>query len=244
MQTKQTKKAKKCRQRQCKCCRRKFTPQPHNAFRSKGRERETPYQLYCTRKFCQKASSHRSNLRFGKKNPDYHLKKKDKARARMQKYRAALRGRKARSHHRFQVATLWVLFSAGQLRFLLRLEDKRSGVLQDFIIAQPLVVARVMVRFESLLQGFFRVSQEGWYFWHRFAGNLVRPNPKRGSERKTRCHTGTQTKEPVKSPYRRKRKVSRRKSQPQEQSQTPDSSKRSRGSTTKPSRALRKREHG
>lgn len=236
MQTKHTKPARKRRQRKCKCCHRMFTPQPHNAFRNKGREHEIQHQLYCTSKFCQKASSRRSNLRFRKTNPDYHLKKKDKARVRMQKYRAAHRGHKARGHHRFQVATLWVLFTAGQLRFLLRLEDKRSGVLQDFCITQPVVVARVAARFESMLQGFFRVSRECWYFWHRFSQDLPQSAAAKGGKGKKRCQMQTQPEMPG--------TASRTQQCPGRQSKTPGSSKKSRGSTTKPSAMRRRHESG
>jgi hypothetical protein len=199
-----TKHAKKLRKRKCKCCDREFTPQPHNAFRRKGREHDIPHQEYCTRKLCQEASKRRSDLRFRQKNPGYHQRKKKEAVARVNKHRAARRGRKSRKLRRLRIATLWVLLSDGQLRFLLRLEDKRSGVLQDFIISQPVVVASLVVRFERVLQGFFRVSQESWYFWHRFAENLTRPSPKKGSERKKRCRKRTQTKKSGKSAHRRK----------------------------------------
>ena len=115
---------RRLRKRKCRCCRRWFLPQPHNAY----------HQRYCTEPFCKRASHRRSHRKWRRKNRDYDSGSENVGCVREWRLAHAHYG-----SHRVRTRTLIVTLRvhlpyrrSGRKRQIgLKTEDRNTGALQD-----------------------------------------------------------------------------------------------------------------
>ena len=113
------------RERKCKCCHRRFLPQPHNAY----------HQKFCVETACQAASRRESQRKYNRKHPDRYKGKAEVIRVRIWREEHPHYWRRKRRRILLRIELFWDESGLGRRLRVLR-ERWLSGALRDLYRVQ------------------------------------------------------------------------------------------------------------
>ena len=137
--------------RKCRCCQAWFDPEPHNAW----------HQRYCRERDCQAASHRASQWRWLRRNVTANSGYANVQR--VQRWRAEHAERTTPRLDRHLFLDIRVPPTTDNPTILVRIEDRKVGVLQDLTVAQPVHRKRVRPISDNALRDVVRLGFRNWY---------------------------------------------------------------------------------